>query len=119
MRSRARATSPSGTCGLMVSLLYGPGLRLVEAALRLRVKDLDFESTEILVRGGKGEKDRRTTLPRTLADPSRHQLERVKPLHETDLREGYGAGRSYLTALLYIARVKLAHYGHKKRAALI
>lgn len=79
----------SGTYGLLVRLLYGSGLRLMEA-VRLRVKDLDFEYTEILVRDGKGEKDRRTILPRPLVEPLRHQLERVKLLHEKDLREGYG-----------------------------
>jgi integrase len=56
----------SGTYKLMAGLLYGSGLRLMEA---LRVKDLDFGYMEILVRDGKGGKDRRTTLPRPLADP--------------------------------------------------
>jgi len=79
----------SGTYGLIAGLLYGSGLRLMEAA-RLRVKDLDFGYMEILVRDGKGEKDRRTILPHPLAEPLRHQLERVKLLHEKDLREGFG-----------------------------
>ena len=79
----------SGTYSLIAGLLYGSGLRLMEA-VRLRVKDLDFEYMEILVRDGKGEKDRRTILPRPLSEPLRHQLERVKLLHETDLREGFG-----------------------------
>jgi integron integrase len=79
----------SGTYKLIAGLLYGSGLRLMEA-LRLRVKDLDFGYMEILVRDGKGEKDRRTVLPRPLAEPLRHQLERVKVLHEQDLREGFG-----------------------------
>jgi len=79
----------SGTYSLIARLLYGSGLRLMEAA-RLRVKDLDFDYMEILVRDGKGEKDRRTILPRPVAEPLRHQLERVKLLHEKDLREGFG-----------------------------
>ena len=79
----------SGTYALIAGLLYGAGLRLMEA-VRLRVKDLDFEYMEILVRDGKGEKDRRTILPGPLAEPLRHQLERVRLLHEEDLREGFG-----------------------------
>ena len=79
----------SGTYGLIAGLLYGSGLRLMEA-VRLRVKDLDFEYTEILVRDGKGEKDRRTILPRPLAEPLRQHLERVRLLHKKDLSEGYG-----------------------------
>ena len=78
-----------GTYRLIGGLLYGAGLRLSEA-LRLRVKDLDFDYGEILVRDGKGEKDRRTLLPRPLAEPLRRQLERVKALHDLDLQEGYG-----------------------------
>jgi integron integrase len=78
-----------GTYRLVADLLYGSGLRLMEA-VRLRVKDLDFASGEILVRDGKGEKDRRTMLPRPLAEPLRRHLGRVKQLHEKDLGEGYG-----------------------------
>lgn len=79
----------SGTYSLIAGLLYGSGLRLMEAA-RLRVKDLDFNYMEILVRDGKGEKDRRTILPPPLSELLRHQLERVKLLHQKDLREGFG-----------------------------
>jgi len=79
----------SGTYRLIAGLLYGSGLRLMEA-LRLRVKDLDFGYMEILVRDGKGEKDRRTILPRPLVEPLRQQLGGVKVLHEQDLREGFG-----------------------------
>ena len=79
----------SGTYRLIASLLYGSGLRLMEA-LRLRVKDVDFDYMQVVVRDGKGEKDRRTVLPRPLADPLRHQLARVKLLHEQDLRDGHG-----------------------------
>ena len=79
----------SGTYRLIAGLLYGSGLRLMEA-LRLRVKDLDFGYMEILVRDGKGEKDRRTILPRPLVEPLRQRLDGVKVLHEQDLREGFG-----------------------------
>jgi integron integrase len=79
----------SGTYKLIAGLLYGSGLRLMEA-LRLRIKDLDFGYAGILVRDGKDEKDRRTILPRPLTEPLRYQLERVKVLHEQDLREGFG-----------------------------
>lgn len=78
-----------GSYKLMGGLLYGSGLRLMES-LRLRVKDLDFDYGEILVRDGKGEKDRRTLPPRLLVDGLRRQLGRAKVLHEQDLREGYG-----------------------------
>jgi integron integrase len=80
----------NGTPKLIASLLYGSGLRLMEA-LRLRVKDVDFDYGQITVRSGKGEKDRRTILPRPLTEPLRHQLARVKLLHEQDLREDFGA----------------------------
>jgi len=72
---------------LMASLLYGTGLRLMEC-VRLRVKDLDFELHQVLVRDGKGRKDRVTMLPDALADPLRAQLERVRELHRTDVRAG-------------------------------
>ena len=78
-----------GTCWLMASLLYGSGLRLMEC-LRLRVKDLDFGYKEVIVRDGKGEKDRATMLPGAIEDPLRHHLAKVKLIHEQDLREGYG-----------------------------
>ena len=82
-----------GTHHLMASLLYGSGLRLMEC-VRLRVKDLDFGYKQIIVRDGKGEKDRRTVLPKQLIMPLKHQLARVRRLHEDDLRKGYG--RVYL-----------------------
>jgi integron integrase len=83
----------SGTPHLMASLLYGSGLRLMEC-VRLRVKDVDFGYGQIMVRDGKGEKDRRTVLPAPLAESLRHQIERVRLLHEQDLRGGHG--RVYL-----------------------
>lgn len=78
-----------GTRGLILRLLYGTGMRLLEA-LRLRVKDVDFQRREILVRDGKGARDRVTMLPDRLALPLREHLARVKALHDDDLRAGYG-----------------------------
>lgn len=74
---------------LVASLLYGSGLRLMEA-LRLRVKDLDFERKQITVRSGKGGKDRVTMLPAKLIEPLTAHLERVKLIHEEDLRLNHG-----------------------------
>ena len=78
-----------GTRWLMAALLYGAGLRLREC-LKLRVKDLDFACHQLVVRDGKGGKDRVTMLPAALAEPLRNHLARVKRLHERDLAEGYG-----------------------------
>jgi integron integrase len=82
-----------GTHHLMASLLYGARLRLMEC-VRLRVKDLDFDYRQIIVRDGKGEKDRRTILPSPLTEPLRRHLARVRLEHEEDVRQGYG--RVYL-----------------------
>lgn len=82
-----------GTTWLIVALIYGAGLRVLEA-LRLRVKDIDFQYKQLVVRDGKGQKDRVTTLPESLIDPLQRQLDRVKLLHQRDLREGFG--RVYL-----------------------
>ncbi|MFZ5593977.1 MAG: integron integrase [Pseudomonadota bacterium] len=78
-----------GTPWLMASLLYGAGLRLLEC-VRLRVKDVEFERGELIVRDGKGQKDRVTMLPAMLAEPLRAHLVRVKRLHEEDLAAGHG-----------------------------
>jgi integron integrase len=78
-----------GTKWLMASLLYGAGLRLREC-LNLRVKDVDFGYRQILVRDGKGGKDRVTILPASVIDPLQQHLLRVKALHERYLAEGYG-----------------------------
>ena len=75
---------------LVSEVLYGCGLRLMEA-LRLRVKDLDFERRELTVRDGKGSKDRRTMLPLGVGERLRVQLRKVRLLHEKDLAEGYGS----------------------------
>ncbi|MBI2508651.1 MAG: integron integrase [Betaproteobacteria bacterium] len=74
---------------IMAGLLYGAGLRLREC-LKLRVKDVDFGYKQIVVRDGKGSKDRVTMLPAALVEPLRQHLVRVKRLHERDLEEGYG-----------------------------
>lgn len=79
----------SGIHGLMASLLYGTGMRLMEC-VRLRVKDVDFERHELLIRHGKGGKDRRTMLPGLLVDPLRHQLVEAQRTHTRDLRAGFG-----------------------------
>jgi integron integrase len=79
----------TGTFQLMAKLLYGAGLRLMEC-VRLRIKDVDFEMNQILVRDGKGFKDRVTVLPESLKLALQAQLARVKLLHEQDLRDGNG-----------------------------
>jgi integron integrase len=76
-----------GSPRLVASILYGSGLRLLEA-LHLRVKDLGFERGELLVRDGKGRKDRVTMLPRTLASDLRAQLANARAVWEQDQREG-------------------------------
>ena len=75
---------------LIANLLYGAGLRLHEA-LRLRVKDVDFGFRQIIVRDGKGGKDRFTVLPTKLLEPLKKQLQFTKKLHEQDLRRGLGS----------------------------
>jgi integrase len=80
----------SGTHHLMASLLYGAGLRLMEC-VRLRVKDLDFDYRQIIVRDGKGEKDRRTILPEPLTEPLRRHLARVRLQHRRTCSRATGA----------------------------
>jgi integron integrase len=79
----------TGANWLIANLLYGSGLRLNEA-LRLRVKDLDFGFRQIVVRDGKGGKDRFTILPTKLIEPLHMQLKSAQKLHEQDLRHGLG-----------------------------
>jgi site-specific recombinase XerD len=74
---------------LMASLLYGAGLRLLECA-RLCVKDLDFGTKQLVVRRGKGQKDRMTVLPDSLIEPLQSHLAEAKLLHEADLAAGAG-----------------------------
>ncbi|MBI2803229.1 MAG: integron integrase [Gammaproteobacteria bacterium] len=79
-----------GTLLLIAHMLYGGGLRLLEA-LRLRVKDVEFERRLVLVRDGKGAKDRITMLPDSVIAGLRMHLERVRALHQHDLAAGFGA----------------------------
>ncbi len=74
---------------LIATLLYGGGLRLLEG-LRLRVKDLDPARRQLIVRGGKGDRDRRAPFPARLRDPLDRHLERVRTLHERDRQRGIG-----------------------------
>ena len=74
----------------MVKLLYGSGLRLMEC-LRLRVKDLDFSQQQIIVRDGKGQKDRVTMLPESLVPLLQEHIRHVRHIHEEDLSKGYGS----------------------------
>jgi integron integrase len=78
-----------GTHWLIASLLYGAGLRLMEA-VRLRVKDVEFARHEIIVREGKGGKDRVTMLPESVIEPLKLHLTKVKALHKEDLVAGGG-----------------------------
>jgi len=80
----------SGVTWLMAGLLYGAGLRLMEC-VRLRVQDVDFARREIVVRQGKGGKDRRTMLPALVADALQGQLAEARRLHARDLAAGFGA----------------------------
>ena len=86
---RAILSRLSGARWLMGSLLYGAGLRLSEY-LRLRVKDIDFSYRQLVVRNGKGGKDRYTVLPESLAEPLGRHLAWVRRLHERDLAAGHG-----------------------------
>lgn len=79
-----------GTPRLIAELLYGTGMRVIEA-VRLRVKDVDFERYEITVRDGKGRKDRITMLPRALAGRVREHLVEVREIHRRELEAGMGA----------------------------
>jgi integron integrase len=79
-----------GTTGLVAALLYGTGMRLLEA-LRLRVKDVEFERRELVVREGKGGKDRVTVLPENLMAPLQQQIAQARALHARDLAAGRGA----------------------------
>lgn len=95
--ARALLAQLTGIHWLLASLLYGAGLRLMEA-LRLRVKDVEFARREIVVRDGKGGKDRVTVLPAKLVEPLRQQLAKARELHMADCMAGYG--EVYLPAAL-------------------
>jgi len=78
-----------GTPWLMAMLLYGAGLRLMECC-RLRIKDIDFSQNQILVRAGKGDKDRHTMLPTAIKQPLLRHLQAVKRQHDQDLEKSLG-----------------------------
>lgn len=78
-----------GTNALIARLLYGTGMRLMEG-VRLRVQDVDFDYRQIIVRNGKGGKDRSTMLPESLIEPLKVQLAHAERLHQLDLMEGFG-----------------------------
>ncbi len=91
---------------LVVSLLYGSGLRVIES-VRLRVKDLDFARREITVRAGKGAKDRLTMLSGSVIEPLQEHLRTVKQQHEKDLTEGCGS--------VYLPYALAQKYPHMER----
>jgi integron integrase len=95
-----------GVHWIMTSLLYGAGLRLLEC-LRLRVKDIDFASHQILLREGKGNKDRRTILPAAVHEPLRVHLEYVRQRHQHDLAAGFGR--------VYVPNALQRKYPHANR----
>lgn len=74
---------------MLARLMYGTGMRLLEI-FRLRVQDIDFDRAEVLIREGKGAKDRVTMLPQSLKVPLQEHLKQVKSLHEQDLLKGHG-----------------------------
>jgi integron integrase len=86
---RAVLAKLEGTQHLIGRFLYGTGVRLLEG-LRMRVKDLDFARRQVVVRGGKGDKDRVTMMPESLMEPLQAQLHRVRELHQQDLTAGFG-----------------------------
>ena len=86
---RALLCEMNGSVGLVASVLYGTGMRLTEG-LRLRVKDVEFQRREILVRDGKGTKDRVTVLPENLILPLQEQMSKARALHQKDLSMGFG-----------------------------
>ena len=88
-----------GSAGMVVKLLYGCGLRVSEA-LSLRVKDVDWEGGKVEIRGGKGDKDRVVSMPKSLRDRLRGHLERVRLLYEQD--RGAGVAGVYLPNALAV-----------------
>jgi integron integrase len=79
----------SGVNWIMVNLLYGSGMRLMEC-VRLRIKDIDFEYNQVIIRNGKGNKDRVTILPETVKDKLKQHLIKVEKLHNQDIKRGLG-----------------------------
>jgi site-specific recombinase XerD len=83
-------TCTNGIWRVILGLLYGSGIRCMEC-LRLRVKDIDFDRNQLIVRDGKGNKDRNTMLPDSLKIELKKHLEFVLSQHKNDLKQGYGA----------------------------
>ena len=104
---RALLMHMQGTTGLVAQLLYGTGMRLLEG-LRLRVKDVEFARREIVIREGKGNKDRVTVLPENLIGPLQLQLQKAKALHDKDLEAGFGR--------VHLPHALAAKYPHADRA---
>ena len=95
---------------LMCSLMYGSGLRVMET-LRLRLKDIDLERLAIVVRAGKGDKDRVTILPEKLIPDIETAMSRVRALHEQDLSEGFGEVQMpYALARKYPGQASSLHW---------
>lgn len=80
----------TGLAGLIIHMMYGGGLRISEA-MRLRVHDFDFDRANLTIRGSKGGNDRNTLLPTSLHERMTQQIEKVRLLHEGDLKAGFGA----------------------------
>ena len=78
-----------GVPQLIVKLLYGSGLRIMEA-VRLRIKDVDFQMKQITVRSGKGDKDRVTTFPASVIPLLENHLAKIKVIHDQDIARGHG-----------------------------
>jgi integron integrase len=95
---------------LMIALMYGSGLRMMEV-LRLRLKDIDFDRLIILVRQGKGNRDRVTILPEKLVPDIQRAMQRVDKLHELDVTEGYGdVQMPYALARKYPGQANSLHW---------
>lgn len=96
----------SGTCQLLAQLMYGTGMRIIEA-VRLRIKDIDFERKLITVREGKGAKDRAALFPDELIPALKEQIAIVKVQHQKDLAEGFGT--------VYLPYALAKKYPHSER----
>src|SRR5450759_1972637 len=112
------------TYQLMARLLYGTGMRLMEC-IRLRVKDVEFERNQFIVREGKGQKDRVTVLPSSIKSALQDHLARIKLRYEQDLKEGYGqvvtsasGQRQYADATLRAPGMPRRAYARKYTACL-
>ena len=87
--ARLVISKSTGVYQIIAQILYGSGLRIMEA-LRLRIKDIDFDNRQIIVRDGKGGNDRVTMLPESVIQPLRDHIKQVKLTHEKDLKDGFG-----------------------------